>query len=44
MLAAALTLPADPESLPDAHIRQNLIVTALVPLGDFATAERYASL
>lgn len=40
-LEAALALPEDAESPPDAHIRQNLIVTTLVPLGDFAAAERY---
>jgi DNA-binding SARP family transcriptional activator len=40
-LEAALALPEDAESPPDAHIRQNLIVTTLIPLGDFASAERY---
>lgn len=40
-LEAALALPEDAESPPDAHIRQNLIITTLVPLGDFAAAEHY---
>lgn len=40
-LEAALALPEDAESPPDAHIRQNLVVITLVPLGDFATAEQY---
>jgi ATP/maltotriose-dependent transcriptional regulator MalT len=43
-LEAALALPEDAESPPDAHIRQNLIVTTLAPLGDFAAAEHYLRL